>query len=50
MSGIPLAWYNDGSKGIDFDANIACPNISFATVHLCEPPLPYNVQTLILQP
>ena len=37
VTGIPTAWYNDGSKGINFDANVACPNISFATVHLCEP-------------
>ena len=37
VSGLPDLWYNDGSKGIDFDANVACPNISFATVHLCKP-------------
>ena len=36
IAGTPTAWYNDGLKGIDFDGNTACPNISFATVHLCE--------------
>lgn len=36
VSGTPHAFYNDGSKGIDYDANTACPNISFATVHICE--------------
>ena len=35
INGVPVAWYNDGLKGIDFDGNTACPNISFATVHLC---------------
>ena len=38
MRGSPHLFYNDGSKGMDFDANIACPNISFATVHLCAHP------------
>ena len=27
-------WVFDGSKGVDFDRNIALPNVSFATTHL----------------
>ncbi len=27
---------NGGYKGVDFVGNIACPNIDFATLHVCE--------------
>ena len=32
------AWcrINGGYKGVDFVGNIACPNIDFATLHVCE--------------
>lgn len=30
------AWVNNGLKGVDFVGNVNCPNISFATVHMCE--------------
>ncbi len=39
VNGSPNEWYNNGTNGMDFDANIACPDISFATVHLCAPHL-----------
>ena len=33
-------WYDNGSKGTDWGANLQDPNIAFGTVHLCEPPGP----------
>ena len=29
-------WMEDGSEGVDFAANLADPNIAFATAHCCE--------------
>ena len=31
-------WYDDGSKGVDYAANLKDPNIAFAVVHVCEGP------------
>ena len=31
------AWYDNGSKGMDFQGNLEL--VDFATVHLCEHPL-----------
>ena len=31
------AWYDNGSKGMDFKGNLEL--VDFATVHLCEHPL-----------
>ena len=32
-----MAWYDNGSKGMDFKGNLEL--VDFATVHLCEHPL-----------
>ena len=29
-------WRNDGTKGVDFGANLQDANISFGTIHVCK--------------
>jgi hypothetical protein len=36
-------WLDNGSKGMDFAANIRDSNIAFATIHLCARPPPPNL-------
>ena len=33
-------WYNNGSQGVDYAANLKDPNVAFATIHICELPHP----------
>jgi hypothetical protein len=49
----PWCRLNGGYKGVDFVRDIACPDIDFATLHVCEVPstvpsvtMPWHVVTV----
>jgi hypothetical protein len=29
----PHSWINNGAEGVDFECNVAAPDVSFGTVH-----------------